>query len=410
MNDRAPPGFSRGSASEALGRTESGSKPTYDELLARVAQLEQELHASFPAESVQRTTLQRFYSVLSSMYSGVLLVTDDGRVEFANPAFCERFGLKDAPADLIGLGSGQMIEKIKNAYAHPDEAVVRIREILDRGQPVRGEEIEMQGGGTCLRDFVPLRVDNADRNRLAQVIGNLLQNAAKFTGRGGETRITIRADATEKRAVIQVVDTGVGMAPDMVSRLFQPFSQADATLDRSKGGLGLGLALAKGLVELHGGTITAASAGLGQGAEFVVRLPLATEEALAPRSGEDTARARRRVLIIEDNVDAADSLRDVLAFGEHEVEVAYNGPQGIAKAQEFLPEVVLCDIGLPGMDGYEVARAFQAENALRGAFLVALTGYALPEDLERAQAAGFKRHLAKPPSLEKLMQILAEVP
>jgi two-component system CheB/CheR fusion protein len=200
------------------------------------------------------------------------------------------------------------------------------------------------------------------------------------------------------------------MAPDMVSRLFQPFSQADATLDRSKGGLGLGLALAKGLVELHGGTITAASAGLGQGAEFVVRLPLATDEALAPRSGEDTARARRRVLIIEDNVDAADSLRDVLAFGEHEVEVAYNGPQGIAKAQEFLPEVVLCDIGLPGMDGYEVARAFQAENALRGVFLVALTGYVLPEDLERAQAAGFKRHLAKPPSLEKLMEILAEVP
>jgi PAS domain S-box-containing protein len=251
---------------------------------------------------------------------------------------------------------------------------------------------------------------DADRNRLAQVIGNLLQNSAKFTGSGGETRITIRADATEKRAVIQVVDTGVGMAPDMVSRLFQPFSQADATLDRSKGGLGLGLALAKGLVELHGGTITAASAGLGQGAEFVVRLPLATDEALAPRSGEDTARARRRVLIIEDNVDAADSLRDVLAFGEHEVEVAYNGPQGIAKAQEFLPEVVLCDIGLPGMDGYEVARAFQAENALRGVFLVALTGYVLPEDLERAQAAGFKRHLAKPPSLEKLMEILAEVP
>jgi PAS domain S-box-containing protein len=154
------------SASEALGRTGNGSKPTYDELLARVAQLEQELHASFPAESVQRTTLQRFYSVLSSMYSGVLLVTDDGRVEFVNPAFCERFGLKDAPADLIGLGSGEMIEKIKNAYVHPDEAVTRIREILDRGQPVRGEEIEMRDGGTCLRDFVPLRVDGKSYGRL----------------------------------------------------------------------------------------------------------------------------------------------------------------------------------------------------------------------------------------------------
>jgi len=199
------------------------------------------------------------------------------------------------------------------------------------------------------------------------------------------------------------------MSPEMVSRLFQPFSQADSTLDRSKGGLGLGLALAKGLVELHGGTITATSAGLGQGAEFLVRLPLALEDAVAPRSGENTTGGRRRVLIIEDNIDAADSLRDALAFGEHQVEVAYNGPQGIAKAREFLPEVVLCDIGLPGMDGYEVARAFQTEDALKGAFLVALSGYALPEDLERAQAAGFKRHLAKPPRLERLMEILAEI-
>jgi two-component system CheB/CheR fusion protein len=196
----------------------------------------------------------------------------------------------------------------------------------------------------------------------------------------------------------------------MVSRLFQPFSQADSTLDRSKGGLGLGLALAKGLVELHGGTVTAGSAGLGQGAEFVVRLPLAKDTGASPQTDENPAKSRRRVLIIEDNTDAADSLRDVLAFGEHEVEVAYTGPQGIAKAQEFFPEIVLCDIGLPGMDGYAVARAFRAESALRGAFLVALSGYALPEDLERAHAAGFNRHLAKPASLEKLEEILAEVP
>jgi PAS domain S-box-containing protein len=251
---------------------------------------------------------------------------------------------------------------------------------------------------------------SADRNRLVQVIGNLLQNAAKFTGRGGETRITISAEAPEKRAVIQVADTGVGMTPEMVARLFQPFSQADSTLDRSKGGLGLGLALAKGLVELHGGDITARSAGLGQGAAFVVRLPLAIDDAVAPRPAATAGKVRRRVLIIEDNVDAADSLRDILAFDEHEVEVAYNGPQGIAKAQEFRPDVVFCDIGLPSMDGYEVARAFRADDALRGAFLVALSGYAMPEDLERASAAGFKRHLAKPPSLEKLGEILNEVP
>ena len=248
---------------------------------------------------------------------------------------------------------------------------------------------------------------SADRNRLAQVIGDLLQNAAKFTGRGGKTRITVSADATKGRAVIQVADTGVGMVPEMIARLFQPFAQADSTLDRSKGGLGLGLALAKGLVDLHGGDITARSAGLGQGAEFVVRLPLAKEDSLSPRPAATASRGRRRVLIIEDNVDAADSLRDVLAFAEHEVEVAYNGPQGIAKAQEFRPDIVFCDIGLPIMDGYEVARAFRADDALKGTFLVALSGYTMPEDLERASAAGFERHLAKPPSLEKLEEILA---
>jgi two-component system CheB/CheR fusion protein len=200
------------------------------------------------------------------------------------------------------------------------------------------------------------------------------------------------------------------MTPELVARLFQPFSQADSTLDRSKGGLGLGLALAKGLLELHGGDITVRSAGLGQGAEFIVRLPLAMDGAVAPQAGASASKGRRRVLIIEDNVDAADSLRDVLAFGEHDVEVAYNGPQGIAKAKEFRPDVVFCDIGLPGMDGFAVARAFRADDALKGVFLVALSGYALPEDVERAQTAGFNRHLAKPPSLEKLEKILAEVP
>ncbi|MGC9986495.1 MAG: ATP-binding protein [Polyangia bacterium] len=203
---------------------------------------------------------------------------------------------------------------------------------------------------------------NADRNRLAQVIGNLLQNAAKFTGRGGETRITVSVDATEQRAVVQVADTGAGLAPEMVSRLFQPFSQADSTLDRSKGGLGLGLALAKGLVELHGGDVMARSAGLGQGAEFVVRLPLAMETAATAEPSENAARSCQRVLVIEDNVDMADSLRDVLAFGEHQVEVAYNGREGISKAREFRPDVVLCDIGLPGMDG-PLASAVMAVSA-----------------------------------------------
>jgi PAS domain S-box-containing protein len=262
--------------------------------------------------------------------------------------------------------------------------------------------VELELHPACTPVFV-----SADWNRLAQVVGNLLQNAAKFTGRGGATRVTVHVDEAEKRASIHVADDGVGVAPELLAGLFQPFTQADSTLDRSKGGLGLGLTLVRGLVELHGGDVTAHSMGLGKGAEFVVRLPLAMAEAALPQPNESVTRSRRQVLIIEDNVDAADSLREALQFGEHEVEVAYNGPEGIAKARAFRPDVVLCDIGLPGMDGYEVARAFRADQALKDTCLVALSGYALPEDLRRAQEAGFERHLAKPPSLEKIEELLA---
>ena len=252
---------------------------------------------------------------------------------------------------------------------------------------------------------------SGDRNRLAQIVGNLLQNAAKFTGTGGRVHVVLSVDSEAKLAVVRVADTGVGMDQEMLARLFQPFSQADATLDRSKGGLGLGLALVKGLVELHGGTISAHSPGLGQGSEFVVRLPLALGETATDAPAQTlTLGLRRRVLIIEDNIDAADSLREALEFSAHEVEVAYNGPAGLAKARKYKPEIVFCDIGLPGMDGYDVARAFRADDALKGAYLVALSGYAQPEDVLRASEAGFDQHLAKPPSLERLEQALARVP
>jgi two-component system CheB/CheR fusion protein len=255
----------------------------------------------------------------------------------------------------------------------------------------------------------PMFVDG-DWNRLTQVVGNLLQNAAKFTGPGGHIRVSVSTDSETKWATIRVADTGVGMAPEMLARLFEPFAQADTTLDRSKGGLGLGLALSKGLVELHGGAITAHSAGVGQGAEFVVRLPLALDEIVSDepvRSRTPASGGRRRVLIIEDNIDAADSLREALQFNEYEVEVAYTGPSGIAKSRVYKPEVVLCDIGLPGMDGFEVARSFRADGALKDTRLVALSGYALPEDLQRAREAGFDQHLAKPPSMETLQEALA---
>ncbi len=252
---------------------------------------------------------------------------------------------------------------------------------------------------------------DGDWNRLAQVVGNLLQNAAKFTGRGGIVRIRVSSDRVAQRANIDIADTGVGMAPEMLARLFEPFTQADTSLDRSKGGLGLGLALVKGIVELHGGDITARSGGLDQGAEFSVSLPLLPDElAAAPGPSTERRGGHRRVLIIEDNIDAADSLREALELEQHEVAVAHDGLGGIAKAREFHPEVVLCDIGLPGMDGFAVAHAFQSDQGLKDVYLVALSGYALPEDLSRAAKAGFKLHIAKPASMANLQELLAGLP
>ncbi|HEX9052839.1 MAG TPA: chemotaxis protein CheB [Anaeromyxobacter sp.] len=243
-----------------------------------------------------------------------------------------------------------------------------------------------------------------DAMRLAQAIGNLLQNAAKFTSSGDSVRLALeRADGL---AVLRVRDSGVGIEPALIARLFQPFSQADATLNRRLGGLGLGLALVKGLVETHGGTIEASSGGKGKGTEFVVRLPLAA--APAPLEVAPPAAPRsRRILVVEDNLDAAESLRLALELDGHEVFLAHDGPRGIERARELLPEVVLCDIGLPGMDGYAVAKALRGEPSLRDTLLVALTGYALPEDLRRAAEAGFDAHLTKPATVAGVEEVMA---
>ncbi len=249
----------------------------------------------------------------------------------------------------------------------------------------------------------PLRVD-VDGARLSQVLGNLLQNAAKFTPAGGRVDASLSEEAG--RAVIRVRDSGVGIPGDVLPRLFQPFTQAESSLARTRGGLGLGLALVKGLVELHGGSVRAASDGEGKGAEFTVELPLegVLTSVAAPASAP--AGPRRRVLVVEDNVDAAETLADVLRLGGHEVEVAHDGDEGVRVAAEWRPDAVLCDIGLPGIDGYEVARRLRADGQ-GGTFLVALTGYALPEDLQRAHEAGFDAHLPKPARLEDIEAMLA---
>jgi len=249
---------------------------------------------------------------------------------------------------------------------------------------------------------------NADSVRIAQVLTNLLANAVKFTPPGGRASVSVWADPAGE-AVLRVADNGSGIDPALLPRLFEPFMQADRTLARSGGGLGLGLVLVKGLVELHGGKVSARSTGTGEGAEFIVRLPLdaaATSEARAASAGGG-GETRRRLLVIEDDPDVGEALRAALEVGGHEVEIASNGYEGIAKARLFKPDVVLCDIGLPGMDGYAVARAFRADEALRRTCLVALSGYAQKMDVTTARAAGFDEHLAKPTSIEKVNRIVA---
>ncbi len=262
-----------------------------------------------------------------------------------------------------------------------------------------------------------------DATRLAQVLSNLLDNAAKFTDRGGRVAVKLtaaegepgarsgdRAPTWGSHAELRVRDTGVGIEPELLARLFEPFSQADRSLHRTKGGLGLGLALVKGLTELHGGAVQASSEGAGRGTEFIVRLPLEREPAAlsepVPGRVAPPSRERRRILVVEDNRDAADTLRMLLEMSGHEVRVAYTGPDGVRMAEEWRPAVVVSDIGLPGLDGFGVARALRANPATARVRLIAVTGYGSDDDRRLARESGFDHLLTKPADPGVLQQLL----
>jgi PAS domain S-box-containing protein len=252
-------------------------------------------------------------------------------------------------------------------------------------------------------------VVEGDRARLSQTIANLLHNAAKFGSGGGRAELSLHPDGAE--AVIRVTDDGAGIHADILPRVFDPFVQADRTLDRSQGGLGLGLSLVKSLVELHHGSVMAESEGPGRGARFTIRLPLAPDAA-APSPDVAVSRPSvrpRRVLVVEDNEDAARSLALALELSGHAVEIASSGPEALACAGRFRPEVVVCDVGLPGMDGYQLAAALLADPSLGHPCLVALSGYALPDDVRKALQSGFQYHMAKPADLGALQRLLVEV-
>jgi signal transduction histidine kinase/CheY-like chemotaxis protein len=261
----------------------------------------------------------------------------------------------------------------------------------------------------------PIRLEG-DAARLEQVVSNLLNNAAKYTMPGGHIRLGVDKEGEE--AVIRVRDNGIGVPPDVLGRVFEPFVQSDGSLARSEGGLGIGLTLVRSLVEMHGGTVEAHSPGLGQGSEFVIRLPIrlpngasvsAPEPSFSRETNPFTPARPVRVLVVEDNVDAAESLATLLRLWGHDVRVVHDGLEALDAAQAYQPEVVLLDIGLPGLDGYQVAERLRSEVGLDHALLVAMTGYGQPEDRRRSREAGIDHHFVKPVEPFVLRNLLAEV-
>ncbi len=251
---------------------------------------------------------------------------------------------------------------------------------------------------------------NADASRLEQVVVNLLTNAAKYTDEGGHIWLTIQEDGTD--CVLRVRDTGVGIAPELLPRIFDLFSQGERSLDRSQGGLGIGLALVQRLVEMHHGKVEVHSS-LGQGSEFVVRLPrLLTAESQSPPSPTEKAQSTGpslRVLVVDDNVDSAGSLALLLEEAGHEVRMAHDGPTALEAALDYRPNVVLLDIGLPGLNGYEVAKRLRQQPVFQNMVIVAITGYGQEADRQRSLDAGFNHHLVKPADFGKVQEILATV-
>jgi PAS domain S-box-containing protein len=251
---------------------------------------------------------------------------------------------------------------------------------------------------------------NGDPVRLAQVFANVLSNASKYSERGGEIRVAAAVHGAEVR--VEIADDGIGIAPDVLPHVFEMFSQASQAIGRSQGGLGIGLALVKGLVELHGGRVAAASAGPGHGSLFTVTLPVVATASLAARTIAPGARECpvRRVLVVDDNRDGADSLAQLLQAHGHDVRTAYDGASAIAEVARFHPQAVLLDLGMPGLDGLETARRLRASQSADPLLLVAVTGWGQARDRSKTRDAGFDGHLVKPVDLADLDALMQAAP
>jgi two-component system CheB/CheR fusion protein len=290
-------------------------------------------------------------------------------------------------------------------------------DLVELVRTVLGDRTEhLEGQGLRLESTFPSSplVVNGDPARIAQAMGNLLDNAEKFTDSGGRITVTLERDVESRGARIAVEDSGIGMSQETLGQVFEPFVQSDAGMRRGRGGLGLGLSLVRSLAELHGGTVKATSDGVGRGSRLTIWLPLPYDTGDEPADAASSARAgatnAHRVLVIEDNADAAAAVELALSAAGHHVTLASSGEEGISRAVAIRPRVVLSDIRLPGMTGYDVARALRREKALDATYLVAVTGFGQDEDRALARDAGFDGHLTKPVDAEALERLLAGLP
>jgi CheY-like chemotaxis protein len=247
---------------------------------------------------------------------------------------------------------------------------------------------------------------NGDATRLAQILSNLLNNAAKYTNRGG--RVSLQAAVEDRTLVLVVADTGIGIAPEMLDTVFEMFVQVDSTLERSTAGLGVGLSLARKLVELHGGSIEAHSAGLGHGSQFVVRLPIVVDPELPakPTPAAFIGGETYRILLADDNVDFVNSIGALLTAMGHSVVITHNGADALAAAKRFCPDYAFLDIGLPQMSGYDLARGIRSLSCGAMTVMIAVTGWGQEKDRQLAFEAGFDHHMVKPVRFEQIEEIL----
>lgn len=347
---------------------------------------------------------------LGAILLAAQMTDEEGRIDGEHARLIERQSrhltqLVNDLLDLSRVAAGKIVLK---------REVVDLREIASQAlHLVDGQAVEHRLTVQLVSPQTPLLVD-ADAVRVEQIVSNVLTNAVKYTPDGGHIGVTLEGDG--EQAVIRVKDDGVGIAAERIGSIFELFAQAENAIGRAQGGMGIGLSLVRNLVQLHGGSIEAASDGVGRGSEFVIRLPLAaTAEAPAPRptaekdKGRATAVSPRRIVIVEDNNDVRDLLRLKLKRLGHDVEAAGDGNEGLQVLLDKKPDLALVDLGLPGLDGFEVAREVR-ERLGEGIVLVAVSGFGQPEDKRRAIAAGFDEHITKPADVQDIERVLHRFP